>query len=204
MIYNKFMDTQSFQTEAKRKLFHLTGLVYVAGFLFIPHFTLLIVLILLLCAEATTEILRLKHQNIRNWSHRILGDLLRDHERDKLSGAFWMTLGALGTAVVLPEPRLGATCMLYLIFGDAAASLTGKLLQGPAWYKSPKRISGSVACFIACVLSGLVMLPPDLGWDFVLIGAFTATFFELHSWKINDNFLIPFASAIGFFLTSLL
>ncbi len=204
MIYNNFMDTQSFQTELKRKLFHLTGLLYVIGLAYMPRQTYLTALIVLLGIELIAETLRLKHRYIRDWTNRIAGELMREHERDKISGIFWMTFGALGSALIVSETRLAAACMLYLILGDAAASLTGKLLRGQHWPGSPKRLSGSAACFITCVVIGVLVLRPAFGWEFVLIGASVATFSEFNPLKINDNFLIPFTSAVGFFLTSLL
>ena len=106
------------------------------------------------------------------------------------------------TALLVPPAPLAAAAILYLIFGDGIASIAGKSIGGPRWPNSNKRVSGSLACFIACVLVGIiVMWPSGYGWPGIVIGALTASFFEIGFIKLNDNFILPLVSSIAFVLT---
>lgn len=196
------MDAQLLQTEIKRKLFHAIGLIYVVGLYTMPRQLFITCVSALLIFQLAVELLRLNNLNIHFWFKKSLGTLMRGHEENRFTGVVWMTLGVLITSLIVPSTPLAATAVLYLILGDGVASLAGKFFQGPRWADSSKRISGSLACFMVCVVIGIFSLRPEYGWHFVLIGALTATVFELNSMKINDNFLIPVASAVGFILTN--
>jgi dolichol kinase len=92
--------------------------------------------------------------------------------------------------------RVGATALLYLVLGDGVASLAGKGLKGPRWFRSDKRISGSVACFLMCAAAGAALLRPDMGWGLILAGAAAATLIEMGPVPLNDNLVIPAGSAL--------
>jgi dolichol kinase len=116
-----------------------------------------------------------------------------------------MTAGILSTILILPEPRLSAAAVLFLLLGDGVASLAGMTLGGPHWGSSPRRISGSAACLLVCLITGVVLLRPEFPWNGILIGAVVATVVEgVGIPNLNDNFLIPLTSAIVFFLTYIL
>jgi dolichol kinase len=147
--------------------------------------------------EGLIEFLRLKNDYVRAWFIRTFGSLLREHEENHVSGVVWMTLGALCAALLVPPP-LGATAMLYLIFGDGVASLVGKTAGGPHWPKSPKRVSGSLACFAVCLIIGFFMLQTGYGWPIVFFGALAATIAEFGIANINDNLTIPLVASLVF------
>jgi dolichol kinase len=100
-------------------------------------------------------------------------------------------------SALLVEPLPLLVCaLLYLIFGDTAASLVGKRLQGPRWPGSEKRFSGSLACLTVCLIIGATLLRPMYGWHGVVAGAITATLLEWSVLPINDNLTIPVGSSL--------
>lgn len=187
-------------SEIKRKLFHLIGFIYVAGILWIPRPTFLLLVGLLLGADTLAEILRLRSARVASLMSRYFGGLFRSSEENKFTGIFWMLLGVFTTAALVPSNRLAATIFLYVIFGDGVASLAGKGFKGPHWPNSDKRLSGSLACLLMCLLVGTLMLRPLYGWSGVVGGALAATALEFGVIPLNDNFTIPAGSSVAFLL----
>ncbi len=186
--------------EIKRKLFHLCGLVYVIGLIYLPRDRYLMLLFLLLTVEFIFEIVRIKFATINERCVRTFGGILRPSEQNRLSGVFWMLLGVTVVANLLKPVSLATVSLLYLLFGDAAASLVGKRVGGLRWPNSEKSLAGSAACFVMCVFIGNAMIKTTYGWSWVVIGAAVATAVEVLNAGVNDNFLIPVASAVTFLL----
>lgn len=186
--------------ELKRKAFHLTALIYCAGFLFLPRSQYISLLSCWLILEFAVEILRIKNSSVRAWFSTHFKGITREKEEFHFTGIFWMITGVLSTAVLLEPTKLAVTALLYLIFGDAAASLIGKSIKGPHWFRSDKRISGSVGCFLVCVLIGVLVLGPDYSKGTIFGGALVATFLEMGLIPGNDNLLIPAGSAVFFLI----
>lgn len=187
--------------EIKRKIFHLAALVYVVGLIYMPRPVYLIVLTCLFALELSLEIIRLKNAATGRWFAARFGGLMREEEKSKLSGVFWMLLGVLTTVLVAKPVPMAASALLYLILGDAIASLVGMRFGGPHWTGSKKRMSGSLACFAVCLFVGVVLLRPSYEWHVVVIGALAATFLEHIPIRINDNFLIPTGSALALLIS---
>src|SRR5258706_6686653 len=146
------------------------------------------------------ELARLKFPSWNEWFQKHFGGIFREDEKSNFSGVFWMILGVLTTLLLIQPTELAVTVLLYLIVGDAFASLVGKRVGGPHWPKSPKRLSGSLACFLVCLGMGAAMLKPTYHWDGIIIGAFTATIVEVGYLPINDNFSIPAFTSLVFLL----
>ncbi len=142
------------------------------------------------------EVLRIKIPSVNAWFQAHLGAVLRREEQFTFSGVPWMIIGVLGTSLLLPGTRMAVATLLYLILGDAAASLAGKRIGGPHWPHSPKRVSGSLACLFVCLGVGVFILGPDYGWACVFWGAAAAAIAEGLPLPINDNLLIPLTSAL--------
>jgi dolichol kinase len=182
--------------ELKRKAFHALGLGYVAGVLLLPRPVFLAAVAGLLILDIAMEIARLNWPGFAEFLNRRVGGLFRSEESRRLTGVFWMLLGVLSSALLIESSRIVSVIYLFVIFGDGIASLAGKGLGGPHWPGSPKRISGSAACFAMCAMMGGIFLRPDYSWLGILAGAFTATALEYGVIPINDNFLIPLGSSI--------
>lgn len=188
------------ERELKRKLFHLTGLVYVAGFLLLPRPAYIGILAVALIVEVVFESLRLTRPSLNQWFLSKTGALVRDKEQAKVMGVLWMTLGVLLTAVLAGPPSVAVAAVSYLIFGDGIASLAGKTFGGPRWSSSQKRISGSLACFIACLFVGAIALRPEYDWGGVFVGALAATVLERGVGSLDDNVAVPAGSAVALML----
>lgn len=182
--------------EIKRKLFHLSGLIYVVGLALLPRPTFVVVMIVAVVVIGIFDLVRINVPALNQFVITLFGDSLRDQEKKRLSGVFWMALGVLTVSLIAKDMRLAITAVVYLLLGDGVASLVGMRLQGPVWPGSQKRLSGSLACFVMCLLSGYFILTPSYGWHCIFMGAFAATALEAFSFRINDNFLIPAASAL--------
>lgn len=187
--------------EIKRKCFHLTGLIYVVGLIYVPRSIYLTVIVSALVIEFIVEILRLNVPVIGRLADRLFGNMFRIEERTRFSGVFWMLAGVTTTILLLSSVTLAACALLYLILGDAVASLAGLRFGGPHWPGSKKRLSGSLACLMVCLLVGVLMLRPEFGWHGVILSAVIATLFERGVVPLNDNFTIPVAAAVAFLIS---
>lgn len=184
--------------EIKRKLFHSLALGYVAGVFLLPRPLFIGVLIGLLFLDILFEVSRLKIPAFADFCQRWVGGLVRKEENTKLTAVFWMLLGVISSALIIKPALVVATVYLFLIFGDGAASLAGKGLGGPQWPGSPKRISGTAACFFVCVALGFLILSPAYSSAGILAAAAAATFFEFGFFSINDNLMIPLGTSLAF------
>jgi dolichol kinase len=182
--------------EIKRKFFHLMALVYVVGVIYLPRSRFLLLLLAWLVVEVLFEKARHRNVFLNDWIFERFGPLFRPEERGHFSGVFWMILGVLTTGLLLRPVPVVVTVLLYLILGDGVASLVGMRWGGPRWPRSKKTLSGSVACFLVCLLVGATILRPAYDWSGVLAGAVAATLLELVPIRLNDNFLIPAGSSL--------
>lgn len=180
--------------EIKRKLFHLAALIYVVGIIYLPRWTYLAILGAALALVITGEAVRLRRPTVNRWLFERFGGLLRESERDRFSGVTWMLAGVIVTAAMVEPLPMAAAALLYLVLGDAAASLVGIRVRGPRWPRSPRRLSGTAACFVVCLIIGATLLPFEYGWHGVLAGAVAATILEAGVVPLSDNFTIPVGS----------
>jgi dolichol kinase len=188
-------------TEIKRKLFHLLGLIYVAGIIYLPRRPYLALLALALIAVLMVERARLSRPAMEAWIERRFGGLLRARETRRFSGVPWMMGGVLIATALLGPVAPAAAAVLYLLLGDAAASLVGIRLGGPRWPGSPKSIAGSLACFVVCLVVGRALLAPDYGWTSAVAGAIAATALEFGPLPIDDNLAIPAGASVVLLIT---
>lgn len=183
--------------EIKRKSFHLLSFVYLVGAIYIPRPRYLMILAVFLAVVFAFETCRLRNPLFQNFIYRYFGGLFRESEQTRYSGMLWMLLGVLLTLALVEPIDVASTALLYLIVGDTAASLVGIRLGGPYWKGTDKRISGSAACFVVCLIMGFVLLRPERAWYGVVIGALVATWFEKGVFPVNDNIAIPLAGAVS-------
>lgn len=185
--------------ELKRKSFHLLGLIYPLALYWVGLTNFRIILIALWAVAALLEIARFSFPHFNGFILDYFGDLLREKERNRPTGFFWMISGALFSAFILDEPMLIAATLFYVVFGDLAASLFGKWVGGPRWFRSEKRLSGTFACFLICFCFGFFLLDGNCSWHVILGSALAATVAEMGVPPLDDNFTIPIATALVFF-----
>ena len=182
--------------EYKRKLVHLFCLVYVAIYVWLPRPAGIQVMVALGLAIVLLEWARLGNADLNAWVWKRVGGLARDWERTGVSGLFWTWLGSFLTMVIFPDRPVVLAALCFMIFGDAAAALVGRLWGRHPWHDRPeKTVEGMVAFAVASALAGLIFLPALV----VIPSAILVAGVEACRLPMDDNLWIPLVS--GFFLT---
>jgi glycerol-3-phosphate acyltransferase PlsY len=187
----------SLVAEAKRKALHFSSSWVPVAYYIIPEQAGKTALLLAAAVFLTVDVLRLHEHRIKNLFHRLFGELVREHERNTLLGSTSLVISALLTSYCF-EKSIVVASLLFLTVGDTTAALVGK-----TYGKTPifgKTAEGSMSCFLAC--SAIAAVVPGIPLGVGVLGALTATVFELLPIPIDDNFRIPLAA--GFAMQSLM
>jgi dolichol kinase len=132
------------------------------------------------------------------WVNRLLWTLLpstfKEGEQRRALGSTWFSLGMLG-ALALFGRDVGSTSILFLTWGDSAAEFVGSRWGAPG---KGKTLVGSLACFAACLVAGLVgMELGGLSFWVVLAGTGMATVVERWAPPPDDNLWIPVVAGLA-------
>jgi dolichol kinase len=188
------------RSELKRKAIHLASLSIPLGYYLTPDLwqrdwerALLAAVILSLAIE----VFRLNHLPTRNVFRHFFGELLRNHEEVSLLGSTYLLIACLLSIHLVPKP-IAVLALAFLIVGDTMAAIVGKWLGRVRIFD--KTLEGSLACLVTCYL--LTLLVPEVPFRVAVVGALTATVFELLPIPLDDNFRIPLSAgfAMDFFL----
>ena len=193
--------------EIERKTFHLCGLlVPLSYFLSTRLLGYTEEEYLRFCWKVTFcvwggDIFRVMYpKSIESFPYSLLKGIIRDKEREALSGTCYFSLGCT-MAISLYPPSVAITSICWLVLGDMSAALFGVSFGGEACTvkmgrEGKKSLEGSVAMFVTCTIVGLVFFAGVKLSDYaVVVGALAATFVELHEpFGLNDNISIPLVS----------
>lgn len=188
------------RSELKRKAIHLASFSIPLGYYLTPDLwqrdwerALLAAVILSLAIE----VFRLNHLPTRKLFRHFFGELLRNHEEVSLLGSTYLLIACLLSIHLFPKP-IAVLALAFLIVGDTMAAIVGKWLGRTRIFD--KTLEGSAACFVTCYL--LTLLVPEIPFHVAIVGAVTATVFELLPIPLDDNFRIPLSAgfAMDFFL----
>jgi len=172
--------------ELKRKLVHLSSVIYVIAYCIIKDLfsqrTSLLFLIFVLISLSFAEFLQIKFNKKIPFFHR----LYRENERNGFSGSIYLVLGIV-IAFSAFEFNIAITAILMMIFGDAASAIIGRLGNHKIDHL---RISweGIIAEFIFDVAVGFIFLN---NVPAILIMAFSATIVEVLLKPVDDNLAVP-------------
>ena len=132
--------------------------------------------------------------------YNILKNILRKKEASQLSGTCYFSAGCTLSFALYP-PAVAITSIVWLVAGDMSAALIGVAFGGETCVlkmgrEGNKSLEGSVAMFVVCVCSGLVIWWGVHLSDYaVIVGSLVATVVELHEpLGLNDNISIPVLS----------
>lgn len=122
---------------------------------------------------------------------------MRDRDQDHfVLGPVTLGIGAMLALMLYPEPA--ATIAIYaLAFGDGLSSVAGKLfgtIRIP--FTGGKSIEGSLACFLAVMIS-IVLLVPSIPPRQAIAIAIIATILEVLPSKDFDNLILPVGTGIA-------
>ena len=186
------MATQEFslKRELQRKAVHVTSVLIVIFYYFLPKEAILLPLTLFLILFLEVEFIRLDLRLKLPFFHK----LYRENEKDRLSGSVFFLMGAI-IAISVFSKEIAIAAILMTTIGDASAAIFGKRF-GRTWIPKLKdrAVEGCTAEFAVDLLIGFVFLRP---WLVILVMAGTATIVETVVNKIDDNLLIPLFSGFN-------
>ena len=127
--------------------------------------------------------------------------MMRNFEKKgSLTGATWVFVGSLFSIIIVPSPFC-IIALFFLSIGDTFAAIIG--IKYPYFKIGKKTLSGSLACFIACLGVGLIF-NQQLNIEILIVGALVASVVELISFNINDNVSIPIVSGCAMYVVSMI
>jgi len=186
--------------ELKRKLFHEIGLLIPIVYIFFDKkddaiFVMSIVVLIFVFME----FLRLRYNFGNEFIPKVVGKTVRDYEKVELSAATYFIISSFFT-VLLFEKYIAIAAISYNSIGDLFSAVIGKKYGKRKYMGGKKSLEGSLACFISCLIIGLLIFNPMVA----IAGAIAATFAEGYLIKVNDNLSIPILSGVVLTLVSFL
>lgn len=190
--------------ELRRKAVHLAAIGIPIAYYFVPRTLSTRILLGVFLVLLFIDLVRLQTPRVRWLISRFLGDILRGHESRDLLASTYMVLASLLTLYIVPQKQVAIAALAFMVVGDTSAALVGRRWGRIRYFG--KSLEGSLACFVACVLAGAVVLQipppaehalPALTWSVMLAGAFFATVFEALPIPLDDNFSVPLAAGIA-------
>ncbi len=190
----------------KRKLFRMIGflvpLLYLAsGQVLSPPFDrvpVLAILALFIGTMVFLESWRFRNPKVNRWMFEHFKGFTKDKERERISSTTLFLAAAALTILLFPR-GVAIAALLFLTVGDPIAEIVGtrwgrlRILRG-------KTLEGALAGAGACFLAGVPLLLADglgLTLPVIAIGAAAAAVTELLPFPLDDNFTIPFGSALA-------
>jgi dolichol kinase len=177
-----------------RGLFHLiAGLFFPILALSVTKSIILIALGTITAVFVSLDLLRFRYPGLTTWAFRTFHMFLRNTEKSQLTGASYLLVASLISFLVFPRD-IAVLSLCFLAVGDPLASMAGSQIGKIKIFG--KTLEGTLVCFTACLVSGLILLKFSIhiSWLLIILGAFVATLAELVPLRINDNILIPLSA----------
>jgi dolichol kinase len=172
--------------EIKRKLVHLSSVVYILIYYLVEKFfsqsTALLTLVFILILLSFLEFLKMRYNRQIPLFHHIY----RDNERNTISGSIYLIIGVI-IAFAIFDFNIAVTAILMMIFGDTASAIFGKIgnhkIDGfrASW-------EGIISEFLVDIAIGFIFLN---NIPIIFIMALTATFVETVLKPVDDNLAVP-------------
>lgn len=184
----------NYKEEIVRKLLHLTGLLFIAGYPYLDKEFLMYIAVACLVASTLIEVVRLKKYKWFPFK-RIFELLARPVEKDRPSGYFYFFMGVVMVLSIF-EVKIALLAIASSTVGDTFSSIIGRRIgRRRLLGRGGKTLEGSIAGALSIILLAPVFMEP-----LVLISMVSFFFAEfLNIPEIDDNLLHPIV--IGTFLT---
>lgn len=129
---------------------------------------------------------------------RDMGRYMRKEEATKLNGMTFYAISTFLVCLLFPK-GIAMLSVLFLGLGDSLASVVGTRWGRHKFGRFS--VEGSLTFFATCFLISLlypVLTPTFSGsiWLFALVGGLIGMISEWCSYRLDDNFVIPLASAL--------
>jgi len=177
-----------------RGLFHLiAGLFFPISALFVTKIIILISLSTITAVFVSLDLLRFRYPGLATWAFRTFRIFLRNSEKSQLTGASYLLVASLISFLAFPRD-IAVLSLCFLAVGDPLASMIGSQIGKIKIFD--KTLEGTLVCFTACLVSGLILLnfSINISWLLIIVGSFVATLAEFMPLRINDNILIPLSA----------
>jgi dolichol kinase len=184
--------------ELHRKIYHmLGGMLTPTLYLFLERGLLLPLSAFFMVSVLGFEIVRLSFPAFQAWVRATIPIQFKENEERGLSGQAWMQVGYFLVILLFPR-ELAILSMCFIALGDPVAALVGKRFGRRRIPGTSKSVEGSLACLAVCLMVGVALGAIILGAPLVVIfaGVVSATLFELFTFRVDDNFLIPVGSCL--------
>lgn len=182
--------------EKKRKIFHVSGLIFPLIYLFISKIQLLLALFLIIAITIVFDTSRHYNPKIKLLVDRFFSNVMREAEQSgtfKLSGLSYMLAGLFLSALLFPKD-LAIASWLVLIIADPVATLVGMKIGSQKFYG--KTLEGSCAFLVAAIFISIMtyfFIGFSTSFLVIILSCLSTTALEFFAKKINvdDNLLIP-------------
>lgn len=144
----------------------------------------------------TADYLRLEIKSFRIFFKSIFGEMIKKEEQNFFTGATWVCISAFLLALFFPR-NVAVVSLLFLSLSDNFASIVGKLFGKIKLLKN-KTLEGSLAFLIVSFIIALFI--KELSIQEKILISFFASFVELFSGTIDDNFTVPLLTATLLYL----
>ena len=181
----------SYRNELYRKSIHLCALSMPVGFYLFSKSTAIPVISAALLVTIYIDMSRIYKLPGGKFLNGLISPVLREHEQNTFSGAFYILLSGL-LAVIFLEVPLAASVMGFVILGDIVAALVGRRWGRIGLPGTNKTLEGSIGCLAICIL--VAVIAPGLPLRAGIPGAITAAIAEAYCGKIDDNLAMVIAS----------
>ena len=190
------MKIKDLNFEKKRKIFHLSSIIFQLFYLVISKITITSLLLRITIITLYLDISRHSNVKINKFVTRFFAKIIRLEESNSssaLSGISFMMLGFFLTAFLFPK-NLVICSWLILIISDCLAALVGIKVGNSL--SNGKSIAGSIT-FLASAIFISILVYFYLGYNttfiIIIISCAITTAVEFYSkdLRINDNLSIP-------------
>lgn len=191
-----------------RKVWHIsTGLIGLVTYKKLgvtPEFTASVLLVFAILAFLF-EFVRLRSEKINKFAMVLMKPVMRESERNSVSGLPFYALGVSLALFFFPE-RIAILAILFLIFADPIASFFG-ILYGRDKILPNKSLQGTIAafsvCYIVTISYGLIYKGPSMNLLlFAVVAGVIGAVSEMCSQFIDDNLCIPVVSGLGLYIVN--
>lgn len=195
------MCAQALKKELLRKLVHLMQLPIIIGYTFL-HFYFsqrigILALTALLLILLEIEYIRVDYQTwlgdrITQFLSRLF--ILRRHEKTNVTGAIFFIISAIIVFSAF-DYQIALAALLLTVFGDFASALMGISFGETKIFRN-KSYVGTFSGLLVNIIIGWIILP---AYPLIFLSmAFTASFVETLTQKLDDNLTVPlFSGFIG-------